>query len=98
MAAATIGALSSPYTGGVGERIDGDVSKASFRRLSFASSHLSGDKLMPLPPRRLRSGGKSSEVRTAPFIVSPKAVSDSQNSQTCLDPDASRVSTLNRFI
>ena len=27
-----------------------------------------------------------------PMIVSPKAVSDSQNSQTCLDPDASRVS------
>jgi hypothetical protein len=25
-------------------------------------------------------------------IVTPKAVSDSQNSQTCLDPDASRVS------
>ncbi|WZZ01515.1 hypothetical protein YC2023_073843 [Brassica napus] len=25
-----------------------------------------------------------------PMIVSPKAVSDSQNSQTCLDPDASR--------
>ncbi|RID59820.1 hypothetical protein BRARA_F03020 [Brassica rapa] len=25
-----------------------------------------------------------------PIIVSPKAVSDSQNSQTCLDPDASR--------
>lgn len=30
--------------------------------------------------------------RRFPLIVSPKAVSDSQNSQTCLDPDASSVS------
>ncbi|KAL2476578.1 Glucose-1-phosphate adenylyltransferase small subunit [Abeliophyllum distichum] len=29
-------------------------------------------------------------VNRSPLIVSPKAVSDSQNSQTCLDPDASR--------
>ncbi|KAL5076148.1 hypothetical protein RYX36_015132 [Vicia faba] len=59
-------------------------SKAIARNLSFTSSHLSGDKIFTLSGRTRRTSGRN------PFIVSPKAVSDSKNSQTCLDPDASR--------
>nr|GMC70319.1 glucose-1-phosphate adenylyltransferase small subunit 2, chloroplastic [Ipomoea batatas] len=90
--AAAIGAPKlAPYTCAA-ERNDGSARRAArFKSLSFASSNLSGDKLASLVSRRCsRSGGKSSESRNAPIIVSPKAVSDSQNSQTCLDPDASR--------
>lgn len=54
----------------------------SLRKLSF-SSQVSGAKISHSVQRR-RSRG-------AAVVVSPKAVSDSQNSQTCLDPDASRV-------
>ncbi|RVW46195.1 Glucose-1-phosphate adenylyltransferase small subunit, chloroplastic [Vitis vinifera] len=55
---------------------------SSHRTLSF-SSRISGNKIT----------WKASlgSHRRAPVIVSPKAVSDSRNSQTCLDPDASRV-------
>lgn len=64
----------------------------SLRSLSFGASHISGDKIdfraSALGSRRV-SGG-----RAVPSIVSPKAVSDSKNSQTCLDPDASRVGIL----
>ncbi|XP_045818551.1 glucose-1-phosphate adenylyltransferase small subunit 2, chloroplastic [Trifolium pratense] len=59
-------------------------SKAIARNLSFTSSQLCGDKINTISARQRRSYGCS------PFIVSPKAVSDSKNSQTCLDPDASR--------
>lgn len=55
--------------------------------LSFSSSALTGEKIRSravVSDRKFR--GSSSR------IVSPKAVSDSSNSQTCLDPDASRVS------
>ncbi|KAA0059267.1 glucose-1-phosphate adenylyltransferase small subunit 2 [Cucumis melo var. makuwa] len=62
--------------------------RTSLRSLSFGASQISGDKIdfrgFGLGSRRV-SGG-----RVAPSIVSPKAVSDSKNSQTCLDPDASR--------
>ncbi|XP_050204983.1 glucose-1-phosphate adenylyltransferase small subunit 2, chloroplastic [Mercurialis annua] len=54
------------------------------RNLSFSSSNLSGEKI---------SGNAfscSTRRQRAPMIASPKAVSDSKNSQTCLDPDASR--------
>ncbi|KAL2496646.1 Glucose-1-phosphate adenylyltransferase small subunit [Forsythia ovata] len=37
-----------------------------------------------------RRRSKTEFVNRSPLIVSPKAVSDSQNSQTCLDPDASQ--------
>ncbi|KAL0889888.1 hypothetical protein Bca101_013871 [Brassica carinata] len=53
------------------------------RTLSFSSSVSSSHvnvSLRSTVSRRVRN----------PMIVSPKAVSDSQNSQTCLDPDASR--------
>ncbi|KAF4381705.1 hypothetical protein F8388_021333 [Cannabis sativa] len=62
--------------------------RTSPRTLSFAFSHLSGDKISSIAtPSRTRAASSSNR---APRIVSPKAVSDSQNSQTCLDPDASR--------
>ena len=57
--------------------------------LAFTSSALSGDKF---DTRIMRSSNTS---RRTSVVVSPKAVSDSKNSQTCLDPDASTVSTLN---
>lgn len=66
------------------------------RTLSFSSSvSLSDEKASLRATVSLRRGSVSSRggrVRNNPMIVSPKAVSDSQNSQTCLDPDASRVS------
>ncbi|RXH90177.1 hypothetical protein DVH24_032534 [Malus domestica] len=55
-------------------------------RLSFSGSHLSGTKISA-PSTCLR---RSPTNRVPPLVVSPKAVSDSKNSQTCLDPDASR--------
>ncbi|CAJ2633626.1 unnamed protein product [Trifolium pratense] len=53
--------------------------------LSFSSSQFSGNKIVTVSggARRVRCTRKH-------VIVTPKAVSDSQNSQTCLDPDASR--------
>ncbi|OIW16420.1 hypothetical protein TanjilG_19136 [Lupinus angustifolius] len=55
--------------------------------LSFSASNLSGDKI-PV----CAGASRSRYTRTIPpLILSPKAVSDSQNSQTCLDPDASRI-------
>ncbi|EFH40143.1 hypothetical protein ARALYDRAFT_494882 [Arabidopsis lyrata subsp. lyrata] len=58
------------------------------RTLSFSSSVTSSDEkkvsLKSTVFRRFKS-----VVRGRDMIVSPKAVSDSQNSQTCLDPDAS---------
>ncbi|KAI3769460.1 hypothetical protein L6452_00562 [Arctium lappa] len=85
---ATVGALKPPHffstyssAGGIlGDRRDLRASS-----LSFSSSHLSGDKILSASSvRRRRSRGRPS------LIVSPKAVSDSKNSQTCLDPDASQ--------
>ncbi|KAH1081645.1 hypothetical protein J1N35_021406 [Gossypium stocksii] len=54
------------------------------RSLSFSASALSGDKLV------LKIATGCSRTEWTASIVSPKAVSDSKNSQTCLDPDASR--------
>nr|AAS00541.1 ADP-glucose pyrophosphorylase small subunit [Fragaria x ananassa] len=59
------------------------------RGLSFSGSHLSGTKI-PTPATCLRTCSPSPSTRRAPLVVSPKAVSDSKNSETCLDPDASR--------
>ncbi|THG05746.1 glucose-1-phosphate adenylyltransferase small subunit 2, chloroplastic-like [Camellia sinensis] len=85
---AAIGALKVPHSTAslAGERAN--LRATPSRRLSFASSHLSGDKISPKSASPRRRSEASSGDRT-PFIVSPKAVSDSQNSQTCLDPDAS---------
>lgn len=57
------------------------------RPLSFSSSVSLSDEW-----RHRRESVVSRGRMRNPMIVSPKAVSDSQNSQTCLDPDASRVS------
>ncbi|KAL5126201.1 Glucose-1-phosphate adenylyltransferase small subunit, chloroplastic [Glycine soja] len=54
------------------------------RSLSFSASQLCGDKI---PTDSVLLAPK---IGRSPVIVTPKAVSDSQNSQTCLDPDASR--------
>ncbi|MBA0633436.1 hypothetical protein Godav_005349 [Gossypium davidsonii] len=82
---AALGAFRSPAT---------SSSNASFvsrsrlstapRTLSFSASSLSGDHVVS----RTITGSRQKE-RT-PLIVSPKAVSDSKNSQTCLEPDVSR--------
>lgn len=90
---AAIGAFKAPHH--TSSTIPNDLrgSRTSqFRSLSFASSHITGEKIRPATTQRRRSG-QYSDVR-APIIVSPKAVSDSKNSQTCLDPDASRVCLL----
>ncbi|KAM7265468.1 hypothetical protein ACFE04_003151 [Oxalis oulophora] len=55
------------------------------RNLSFTSSTLYGDNIVLSKDSCRRQNGS----RT-PLIVAPIAVSDSKNSQTCLDPDASR--------
>lgn len=67
---------------------------AKLLRLSSASSDVFGDRVINasnssscVPQRALLRRRRSPK----PLVVSPKAVSDSQNSQTCLDPDASRV-------
>ena len=57
--------------------------------LSSSSSQLSGGKLVSKAV--FRRSCCPSRGR-APILVLPKAVSDSRNSQTCLDPDASAVS------
>lgn len=66
--------------------------RSNLGSLSFSESLVSGDKIdfraSGLGSRR-GSGGRGPSL-----IVSPKAVSDSKNSQTCLDPDASRVRIL----
>ncbi|KAI9079092.1 hypothetical protein K1719_038931 [Acacia pycnantha] len=63
---------------------NGSNKKAIYRGLSFSASQLCGDKIAAVSV-----GGRGSG-RRCPVIVSPRAVSDSKNSQTCLDPDASR--------
>ncbi|KAM7498487.1 hypothetical protein LguiA_022901 [Lonicera macranthoides] len=59
------------------------------KSLSFSSSQLVGDKIKQTSSVQRRRAGAHSDGRNS-LIVSPKAVSDSMNSQTCLDPDASR--------
>ncbi|KAL6553866.1 Glucose-1-phosphate adenylyltransferase small subunit, chloroplastic/amyloplastic [Orobanche minor] len=62
----------------------------SSRRLSFAASNVAGESITSSRKLRLKRRRYGANLkRRSPFIVSPKAVSDSQTSQTCLDPDAS---------
>ena len=68
-------------------------SSNSMPNLAFSSSSLSGDKFQTISFLNRRNSRISSNARRTPNIVSPKAVSDSKNSQTCLDPEASRVSS-----
>lgn len=62
-------------------------------RLS-SSFHVSGgnDNILLLRKAAIASGRRTASGARTPVLVSPKAVSDSRSSQTCLDPDASRVS------
>ncbi|KAL0362545.1 UNVERIFIED_CONTAM: Glucose-1-phosphate adenylyltransferase small subunit, chloroplastic/amyloplastic [Sesamum calycinum] len=91
MAATAVLKLAPNAIAAVNHRGVEDVNSASFARLSFAASNVAGESLKSsrqVRVRRQRSGGELDS--RGPAIVSPKAVSDSQNSQTCLDPDASR--------
>lgn len=62
------------------------------RAISSASSIFSGERLSAPAVAVRRRGSR------VPVVVRPRAVSDSQSSQTCLDPDASRVSFFSRFV
>ncbi|ESW14472.1 hypothetical protein PHAVU_008G284000 [Phaseolus vulgaris] len=79
---ASIGSLNVPCSSSSSSSNGGR--KILPRALSFSASQLYGDKIstdsVSVAPKRVRN----------PVVVSPKAVSDSQNSQTCLDPDASK--------
>ncbi|KAL9241075.1 hypothetical protein vseg_015227 [Gypsophila vaccaria] len=70
-------------------RLPSVLAKPHSDGLAFSSSALSGDKLVvdTVPPLR---ASPHHLTRRPPIVLSPKAVSDSQNSQTCLDPEASR--------
>lgn len=86
---AAIGGLRSPSTTSSNAYSTSSSRKSPApRSLSFSASALSGDKVVS------KTVTSSRHIERTPLIVSPKAVSDSQNSQTCLDPDASRVSVL----
>ncbi|KAG6505713.1 hypothetical protein ZIOFF_038078 [Zingiber officinale] len=67
------------------------LGSSSSRSLS-SFFYVSGCHQMDLLHKAVAGAGRRKEcfgVRS-PIVVSPKAVSDSQSSQTCLDPDASR--------
>lgn len=86
---ASIGSLkvpSSPSTATKSSSSSNHSRGSVVKRLAFSSSQLSGDKIVS----KAVTGDRRRERR--PIVVSPQAVSDSKNSQTCLDPEASRVS------
>ncbi|XP_018833268.1 glucose-1-phosphate adenylyltransferase small subunit, chloroplastic/amyloplastic [Juglans regia] len=66
---------------------EGRMSKAA--TLSFSSSQLCSGDIKTAAFGVLRRH-TTNHPNPTPHVVSPKAVSDSKNSQTCLDPDASR--------
>ncbi|KAJ8620259.1 hypothetical protein MRB53_028788 [Persea americana] len=71
-------------------RISKHFFRSSKRRSlsSSSSSHVYGEKLSMRADFSCRT--KTAHASRMPVLVSPKAVSDSHNSLTCLDPDASR--------
>ncbi|MBA0700284.1 hypothetical protein Goari_005591 [Gossypium aridum] len=82
---AALGAFRSPATSSSNASFVSRIRLSTAPRiLSFSASSLSGDHVVS----RTITGSRQKE-RT-PLIVSPKAVSDSKNSQTCLEPDVSR--------
>lgn len=86
-AMAAIGVLKVPSSSASSSSTLSNLNKKAISRsLCFSASQLSGDKIATVSVK----GGSCG--RRNPVIVTPKAVSDSKNSQTCLDPDASRVS------
>jgi len=90
---AAIGVMRPPSSSSLSSSSSSNLSRrTAFRSLSFSSSsNLSGGKVCSTAFSVRRDTGRNERT---PMIVSPKAVSDSRNSQTCLDPDASRVSFL----
>jgi len=90
---AAIGVKRPPSSSSLSSSSSSNLSRrTAFRSLSFSSSsNLSGGKVCSTAFSVRRDTGRNERT---PMIVSPKAVSDSRNSQTCLDPDASRVSFL----
>lgn len=69
------------------------------------SPSTSGDSPLRLLRAHPRHGRRSRGVsvstptaRSRPFVFSPRAVSDSKSSQTCLDPDASTVCPAARLL
>lgn len=90
---AAIGVMRPPSSSSLSSSSSSNLSRrTAFRSLSFSSSsNLSGEKVCSTAFSVRRDTGRNERT---PIIVSPKAVSDSRNSQTCLDPDASRVSFL----
>ncbi|KAF9669670.1 hypothetical protein SADUNF_Sadunf14G0131500 [Salix dunnii] len=86
---AAIGVMRPPSSSSLSSSSSSNLSrKTAFRSLSFgSSSNLTGDKVCLTAFSVRRETGRNERT---PMIVSPKAVSDSRNSQTCLDPDASR--------
>lgn len=97
MAAVGLSVKLSTHGGIATDRNEFDVGRAaaSLRKLSFTSSNVSGEKLIM---SKSSVYGRGCSLSRKPSIVSPKAVSDSQNSQTCLDPDASRVSKISLML
>ncbi|KAE8675188.1 Glucose-1-phosphate adenylyltransferase small subunit [Hibiscus syriacus] len=81
---AAIGALRLPSSASNATSISSSRKPSATQSLFFSASTLCGDKLIS----KMATG--SPGTKRTPSIVSPKAVSDSKNSQTCLDPDASR--------
>ncbi|XWS36662.1 hypothetical protein CRYUN_Cryun20dG0104500 [Craigia yunnanensis] len=82
---AAIGALRLPSTSSSNVSSTSSSRKSlAPRSLSFLASALSGDKVVS------KTVIGSRQMQRTPLIVSPKAVSDSKNSETCLDPDASQ--------
>lgn len=85
---AAIGALRLPSSSSSSSSSSSNMSrKVPATSMSFLASTFTGEKISS----KAFSVNRRSTERT-PLIVCPKAVSDSKNSQTCLDPDASRVS------
>nr|GEY50994.1 glucose-1-phosphate adenylyltransferase small subunit, chloroplastic/amyloplastic [Tanacetum cinerariifolium] len=80
IAAATGGALKPPHF------ITSSSSSDKKSNLRSSSLSFSSSLCENISVQRRRIGGSR-----APLVVCPKSVSDSKNSQTCLDPDASQV-------
>ncbi|XP_045827797.1 glucose-1-phosphate adenylyltransferase small subunit 1, chloroplastic-like [Trifolium pratense] len=81
---ATTGVVKVPRSSSSSSSSTNVRNKTIQQSLSFSSSQFSGNKIVTV------SGGARVRCTRKHVIVTPKAVSDSQNSQTCLDPDASR--------
>ncbi|KAB1208742.1 Glucose-1-phosphate adenylyltransferase small subunit, chloroplastic [Morella rubra] len=85
----TMGVLRVPTSNRSNDSSPSNERRIRGRALSFSSSQLCGGDSKISAFRVLRRRNTNHRY-PSPAVVSPKAVSDSKNSQTCLDPDASR--------